>query len=152
MATPPFDYAGDHFGYRNRPSELVIEGSAGCRRRDRRARLRPATLLGYPDETDRRAICRKPKSSLKRKLFAYRGLQEHVGTFRDFLRNTAIRMKSGSWWPRSSWALAQRRTAGPRPDKDDPVFGNDRQRTNDFNYGRWIRMAMPCRWVPTSGE
>ena len=42
-ATPPFGYAHDHFGYHDRLSQPVIEGSGGTRRRDPARRSSPAS-------------------------------------------------------------------------------------------------------------
>ena len=51
-ATPPFDYAHDHFGYRDRLSQPVIEGTedipyAGCGGPLKAGEF----ILGYPDES-----------------------------------------------------------------------------------------------------
>ena len=66
---------------------------------------------------------------------AYRRLQEHVGRFRDFLRQhgqtpeeqefVAAKLM-GRWRSGAPLALA--------PEKDDPKLGADLQRNNDFNY------------------
>ncbi len=50
-ATPPFDYAHDHFGYRDRLSQPVIEGSGDEPTPGSGAPLKPGEfILGYPDE------------------------------------------------------------------------------------------------------
>ena len=50
-ATPPFDYAHDHFGYRDRLSQPVIEGSGEEPTPGSGAPLKPGEfILGYPDE------------------------------------------------------------------------------------------------------
>ena len=66
---------------------------------------------------------------------AYRQLQEHVGAFRDFLREhgetpegqelVAAKLM-GRWRSGAPLVLA--------PEQDDPELGADLQRTNDFNY------------------
>ena len=66
---------------------------------------------------------------------AYRRLEEHVGAFRDFLRQhgktpeeqelVAAKLM-GRWRSGAPLVLA--------PDKDDPALGADPQRNNDFNY------------------
>src|SRR5271166_3241980 len=68
---------------------------------------------------------------------AYRRLEEHIGKFRDFLRQhgeTAEEQEliaaklMGRWRSGAPLVLA--------PDKDDPALGADPQRNNDFNYGK----------------
>ena len=50
-ATPPFNYAHDHFGYRDRLSEPVIEGLSDAPTPGSGAPLKPGEfILGYPDE------------------------------------------------------------------------------------------------------
>jgi deferrochelatase/peroxidase EfeB len=66
---------------------------------------------------------------------AYRRMQEHVGKFRDFLRQhgqtpqeqelVAAKLM-GRWRSGAPLVLA--------PDKDDPALGADPQRNNNFNY------------------
>jgi len=66
---------------------------------------------------------------------AYRRMQEHVGAFRDFLRQhgetpeeqelVAAKLM-GRWRSGAPLVLA--------PNRDDPELGADMQRTNDFNY------------------
>jgi deferrochelatase/peroxidase EfeB len=66
---------------------------------------------------------------------AYRRLQEHVGRFRDFLREHGKTHEEqeliaaklmGRWRSGAPLTLA--------PEKDDPALGSDLQRNNDFNY------------------
>ena len=66
---------------------------------------------------------------------AYRRLEEHVGAFRDFLREHGETPEEqeliaaklmGRWRSGAPLVLA--------PDKDDPELGADPQRNNDFNY------------------
>ena len=50
-ATPPFDYAHDHFGYHDRLSQPVIEGTGEDPTPGSGAPLKPGEfILGYPDE------------------------------------------------------------------------------------------------------
>ena len=66
---------------------------------------------------------------------AYRRLQEHVGRFRDFLRQNGETPEEqelvaaklmGRWRSGAPLVLA--------PDKADPALGADLQRNNNFNY------------------
>ena len=87
-ATPPFDYAHDHFGYRDRLSQPVIEGTGEEPTPGSGAPLKPGEfILGYPDEDGPAANLPQPEVLSRNGSFmAYRRLQEHVGRFRDFLR------------------------------------------------------------------
>ena len=85
-ATPPFDYAHDHFGYRDRLSQPVIEGTGEIPTPGSGAPLKPGEfILGYPDESDRPYPMPQPEIlSRNGSYMAYR--REHVGKFREFLR------------------------------------------------------------------
>jgi Dyp-type peroxidase family len=136
-ATPPFEYAHDHFGYRDRLSEVVIEGCGEQPTPGSGAPLKPGEfILGYPDEDGPPANLPQPEVlSRNGSYMAYRRLQEHVGAFRDFLREhgptpeeqelVAAKLM-GRWRSGAPLVLA--------PNADDPALGADRQRNNDFNY------------------
>jgi Dyp-type peroxidase family len=136
-AVPPFTYAHDHFGYRDRLSQPVIEGSAEVPTPGSGAPLKPGEfILGYPDEAGPPANLPQPEIlSRNGSYMAYRRLQEHVGKFRDFLRQNAHTPEEqellaaklmGRWRSGAPLVLA--------PDKDDPTLAADPQRNNDFNY------------------
>jgi deferrochelatase/peroxidase EfeB len=58
-ATPPFEYAHDHFGYRDRLSQPVIDGTGETPTPGTGAPLKAGEfILGYADETGRPPICR----------------------------------------------------------------------------------------------
>jgi Dyp-type peroxidase family len=136
-ATPPFDYAHDHFGYRDRMSQPVIEGSGEEPTPGSGAPLQAGEfILGYPDEDGPPANLPQPETlSRNGSYMAYRRLQEHVGAFRDFLKKhgqtpeeqelVAAKLM-GRWRSGAPLVLA--------PDKDDPALGADPQQNNDFNY------------------
>jgi deferrochelatase/peroxidase EfeB len=153
-ATPPFDYAHDHFGYRDRLSQPVMEGSGEEATPGSGPPLKPGEfILGYPDEDGPPANLPQPETlSRNGSYMAYRRLQEHVGAFRDFLRQHGetsdeqelIAAKlMGRWRSGAPLVLA--------PDKDDPALGADMQRNNDFNYkemdphGYAIPLGAHCR-------
>jgi Dyp-type peroxidase family len=136
-ATPPFGYAHDHFGYRDRVSLPVIEGSGEEPTPGSGAPLKAGEfILGYPDEEGPPAKLPQPEIlSRNGSYMAYRRLQEHVGAFRDFLRQHGQTSEEqelvaaklmGRWRSGAPLVLA--------PDKDDPDLGADMQRNNDFNY------------------
>src|SRR5215204_2081787 len=118
-ATPPLDYAHDHFGYRDRMSQPEIEGMGVEPTPGSGAALKPGEFfLGYPDENgDTGALPQPEILSRNGSFLAYRRLEEHVGAFRDFLRANGAPLE-----------LA--------PTKDDPELGADRQRNNNFDYGK----------------
>ena len=136
-ATPPFDYEHDHFGYRDRLSQPVIEGTGEMPTPGSGLPLKPGEfILGYPDEGGPPANLPQPRIlSHNGSYMAYRRLQEHVGMFRDFLRRHGQTREDqelvaaklmGRWRSGAPLVLA--------PDKDDPVLGDDLKRNNDFNY------------------
>jgi len=136
-ATPPFDYAHDHFGYRDRLSQPVIEGSGDEPTPGSGAPLKAGEfILGYADETGFSPALPQPEILSRNGSFmAYRRLEEHVGRFRDFLRENGRTPEEqelvaakfmGRWRSGAPLTLA--------PDKDDPALGADPKRNNNFNY------------------
>ena len=136
-AIPPFDYAHEHFGYRDRLSQPVIEGSGEESTPGSGAPLKAGEfILGYPDEHGVVAESPRPKILARNGSYmAYRRLQEHVGGFRDFLREHGETSEEreliaaklmGRWRSGAPLVLA--------PDKDDPALGADPERNNNFNY------------------
>jgi Dyp-type peroxidase family len=139
VATPPFDYAHDHFGYRDRMSQPVVEGAGEVPTPGSGAPLKAGEfIVGYPDEFGVTAALPEPPSLMKNGTYmAYRRLEEHVGLFRDFLRahgstpeeQELIAAKlMGRWRSGAPLVLA--------PDRDDAKLGADPQRNNDFNYAK----------------
>ncbi|TFI52874.1 peroxidase [Mastigocladus laminosus UU774] len=136
-ATPPFNYAHDHFGYRDRLSQPAIEGTGEEPTPGSGAALKAGEfILGYPDENGPPANLPQPEIlSRNGSYMAYRRLQEHVVEFREFLRQhgqtpeeqelVAAKLM-GRWRSGAPLVLA--------PDKDDPALATDPQRNNDFNY------------------
>jgi Dyp-type peroxidase family len=136
-ATPPFDYAHDHFGYHDRLSQPAIEGTGEVPTPGSGAPLKPGEFfLGYPDEEGLCGPLPQPETLSRNGSFlAYRRLEEHVGRFRNFLRQhgdtpeeqelVAAKLM-GRWRSGAPLVLA--------PEKDDPRLAADPQRNNDFNY------------------
>ena len=136
-ATPPFNYAHDHFGFRDRLSQPVMEGSGEEPTPGSGAPLKPGEfILGYPDEDGPPANLPQPDVlSRNGSYMAYRRLEEHVGLFRDYLREHAETPEGqellaakfmGRWRSGAPLVLA--------PEHDDPELGADPMRNNDFNY------------------
>ena len=95
-ATPPFDYAHDHFGYRDRLSQPVIEGTGevptpGSGAPSSRANSFSATRT----KTDRPPTCRNPKffpaTAATWPIAACRSMW---GSFATSCASTAIRPRS----------------------------------------------------------
>lgn len=138
-ASPPFDYAHDHFGFRDRLSQPVIEGSGEVPTPGSGAPLKAGEfILGYPDEAGPPHRLPQPEVlSRNGSYMAYRRLREHVGAFRDFLRESAgdpdgqellAAKLMGRWRSGAPLVLS--------PDADDPELGADPMRNNDFDYGQ----------------
>ncbi|MCX4094119.1 Dyp-type peroxidase [Nocardia sp. alder85J] len=136
-ATPPFDHAHDHFGYRDRLSQPVIAGSGDEPTPGSGAALQPGEfILGYPDEEGPPHGLPQPEVlSRNGSYVAYRRLREHVGAFRAYLREHAdtpagqellAAKLMGRWRSGAPLVLA--------PDHDDPALGADPMRNNDFGY------------------
>ncbi|MFZ2110139.1 MAG: peroxidase [Roseiarcus sp.] len=136
-AIPPFNYAHDHFGYRDRLSQPVIEGGGEEPTPGSGAPLKAGEfILGYPDEYG--VIADRPLPEILARngsYMAYRRLQEHVGEFRDFLRQHGDTSEEQELI--AAKLMGRWRSGAPlvlSPDKDDPVLAADMQRNNDFNY------------------
>src|SRR5262249_35404426 len=136
-AIPPVGFAHEHFGYRDRLSQPVVEGTGEVPTPGSGAPLKAGEFfLGYPDESGRPALLPQPEILSRNGSFrAYRRFQQHVGAFRDFLRQHGATPEEqeliaaklmGRWRSGAPLILA--------PDKDDPALGADMQRNNDFNY------------------
>lgn len=136
-AIPPFDYPHEHFGYRDRLSEPVIEGSGYTPTPGTGEPLKPGEfILGYPDEAGPPANLPQPEILSRNGSFmAYRRLEQHVGAFRQFLQEQGETPEGqellaaklmGRWRSGAPLVLA--------PHRDDPALGADPQRNNNFNY------------------
>ena len=136
-AIPPFGYAHEHFGYRDRLSEPAIEGTDEQPTPGSGAALKAGEfILGYPDEEGDVATQPQPEILARNGTFvAYRRMEQHVGRFRDYLasqgstpeaQELAAAKLMGRWRSGAPLVLA--------PNRDDPELGADMQRNNDFQY------------------
>jgi deferrochelatase/peroxidase EfeB len=148
-AVPPLEYAHEHFGYRDRLSEPVIEGTGVEPTPGSGPPIKAGEfILGYPDETGSIPDPRPQPEILARNgsFVAFMKMQEHVGRFRDFLR------EHGGGTPEGEELIAAKlmgrwRSGAPlvlSAEKDDPVLGADKQRNNDFNYGQLDPHGYAC--------
>ncbi len=146
-ATPPFDYAHDHFGFRDRLSQPVMKGSGEEPTPGSGDPLEPGEfILGYPDENGPVANLPQPEVlSRNGSYMAYRRLEEHVAVFRDYLRENADTIEGqdllaakfmGRWRSGAPLVLA--------PDADDPELGADPMRNNDFDYAQMDPHGYAC--------
>jgi Dyp-type peroxidase family len=134
----PFQYVREHFGYRDRLTTPEIEGSGIEPTPGSGPPIKAGEfILGYPDEDGPPVNLPQPETLSRNGSFmAYRRLQQHVGAFRDFLR------EQGGPTPEEQELLAAKlmgrwRSGAPlvlAPEKDDPAIANDPQRNNNFNY------------------
>jgi Dyp-type peroxidase family len=137
---PPFDYAHDHFGYRDRISEPQIEGSGIEPTPGSGAPIKAGEfILGHADESGEQVPLPKPEALSRNGTFmAYRRLQEHVGAFRDFLRQHGGPSAEGQELIAAK-LMGRWRSGAPlvlAPEKDNPALGADYQRNNNFNYAQ----------------
>ncbi|MFZ3331388.1 MAG: hypothetical protein WA197_12210 [Candidatus Acidiferrales bacterium] len=146
-AIQPFNYAKEHFGYRDRLSQPAIEGTGDEPTPGSGPPIKAGEFfLGYPDESGGQPILPQPEVlSRNGSYLAYLRLEEHVGAFRDFLRQHGETPEEqeliaaklmGRWRSGAPLVLA--------PQKDDPALGADMQRTNDFNYGTMDPYGYGC--------
>ena len=135
---PPFDYAHEHFGYRDRLSQPVIEGTGVEPTPGSGPPLKAGEFfLGYPDEEGSPAGMPQPETlSRNGSYVAYLRMEEHVGAFRDFLREHGETPEQQEWV--AAKLMGRWRSGAPlvlTPDQDDPTLGADYSRNNDFNFG-----------------
>jgi Dyp-type peroxidase family len=146
-ASPPFIYAHDHFGFRDRLSQPVMKGSGEEPTPGSGDALEPGEfILGYPDENGPVVDLPGPEVlSRNGSYMAYRRLAEHVGLFRDYLRANADTPEGeellaakfmGRWRSGAPLVLA--------PDRDDPELGADPMRNNDYNYKEMDPFGYAC--------
>jgi Dyp-type peroxidase family len=146
-ATPPFNYAHDHFGFRDRLSQPVMKGSGEDPTPGSGAALEPGEfILGYPDENGPPADLPQPDElSRNGSYMAYRRLQEHVGAFRDYLRENSETTQDEELL--AAKFMGRWRSGAPlvlSPDRDDPELGADPLRNNDFGYKEMDPLGYAC--------
>src|SRR5436853_2596176 len=136
-AIPPLGYAHEHFGYRDRLTTPAIEGIGDVSTPGSGPPLKAGEFfLGYPDESGVTPGLPQPEILSRNGSFlAYRRFQQHVGAFRDFLRQHGQTPEGqeliaaklmGRWRSGAPLVLA--------PDKDDPALRADMERNNNFDY------------------
>jgi deferrochelatase/peroxidase EfeB len=137
----------EHFGYRDRLTHPVVDGTG---EEPAPGSLPPIKagefFLGYVDETGSKPMMPQPETlSRNGSYLAYLRLEEHVGAFRDFLRENGQTREEqelvaaklmGRWRSGAPLVLA--------PEKDDPALGVDIERTNNFDYAKMDPYGYGC--------
>jgi Dyp-type peroxidase family len=146
-ANPPFDYAHDHFGFRDRLSQPLIEGSGEDPMPGSGTALKPGEfILGYLDEDGSVPAMPQPEILSRNGSFmAYRRLQEHVAVFRNYLREHADNEEAEELL--AAKFMGRWRSGAPLvlcPEEDDLALGADPQRNNDFNYREMDPFGYAC--------
>lgn len=146
-ATPPFNYAHDHFGFRDRLSQPVMKGSGEEPTPGSGAPLEPGEfILGYPDELGPPTDLPQPEVlSRNGSYLAYRRLYEDVALFRDYLREHSDTEEGQELL--AAKFMGRWRSGAPlvlSPAGDDPELGADPMRNNDFNYKEMDPLGYAC--------
>jgi deferrochelatase/peroxidase EfeB len=146
-ALPPYTHAHEHFGYRDRLTQSAIEGMGEEPAPGSGPAIKPGEFfLGYPDENGPSAGLPQPEVlSRNGSYVAYLRIEEHVGAFRDFLRQHGDTPEQQELV--AAKLMGRWRSGAPlvlSPDKDDPELGGDLQRTNDFDYGKMDPHGYGC--------
>src|SRR3954447_12892359 len=118
-ALPPFIYAHDHFGYRDRLSQPVIEGSGEVATPGSGAPLKPGEfILGYPDEAGPPAHLPQPEVlSRTAATWPIAGCKSMLVGSASSCARTLTLPRNRSFWQRSSWVAGGvvRRSCCPLP-------------------------------------
>ena len=146
-ALSPFGYPHEHFGYHDRLSQPVIDGTGVEPTPGSGPSIKAGEFfLGYPDEEGEPAGLPQPAIlSRNGSYLAYVRLEEHVGAFRDFLRQQGETQEQQELI--AAKLMGRWRSGAPlvlSPDKDDPQLGADLQRTNDFAYAEKDPYGYAC--------
>jgi Dyp-type peroxidase family len=147
-AVAPFDYVHEHFGFRDRITTPVIEGMGVEPTPGSLPASKPGEFfLGYPDEMGLIPALPQPEILSKNGSYlGYRKIREHVGRFRDFLKENGktveeqelVAAKMMGRWRKSGAPLVL------CPDKDDRELGFDDKRNNHFDYEKMDPKGYAC--------
>lgn len=137
-ALPPFDgVPREHFGYRDRLSQPVVKETGEVPTPGSGPPVRAGEFfLGYEDESGLVPPVPQPEALTRNGSFlAYLRMEEHVGRFRDFLKQQGKTPEEQELV--AAKLMGRFRSGAPlvlSPDKDDPELGADMQRNNNFQY------------------
>jgi deferrochelatase/peroxidase EfeB len=146
-ALPQYATPHEHFGYRDRLTQPYIEGIDSEPAPGSGPALKPGEFfLGYPDEEGPPGNLPQPEVlSRNGSYIAYLRLEEHVGAFRDFLRQHGDTPEKQEWI--AAKLMGRWRDGTPlvlSPDKPDSQLAEDSQRTNNFDYGTMDPYGYAC--------
>jgi deferrochelatase/peroxidase EfeB len=147
-AIPPFTHAHEHFGYRDRLSEPPVEGSGFAPTPGSGPALKAGEFfLGYPDQFGLIPALPQPETlSRNGSYIGYLRLQQHVGRFRDFLREQGGETAEGQEYVAAK-LMGRWRSGAPlvlAPQHDDPSIASDKNRANNFDYGTMDPLGYAC--------
>jgi deferrochelatase/peroxidase EfeB len=152
-ALPPFDgVPREHFGYRDRLSQPVIEETGEQPTPGSGPAVKAGEFfLGYADESGSLPPLPQPEVlSRNGSYLAYLRMEEHVGVFRQFLRQQAPDQQEllaaklmGRWRSGAPLVLS--------PDKDDPSLGGDLTARTTSCTKTPTRTDIAARSAATSG-
>jgi deferrochelatase/peroxidase EfeB len=136
----------EHFGYRDRLTHPVIEGTGEVSPPGSLPPIKAGEFfLGYIDESGTKLVPQPETLFRNGSYLAYLRLQEHVGAFRDFLRENGKTREEQELV--AAKLMGRWRSGAPlvlSPQKDDPALGVDMQRTNHFDYGKMDPYGYGC--------
>ncbi len=146
-AIPQYALPHEHFGYRDRLTQPFIEGVNPEPTPGSGPAVKAGEFfLGYPDEEGPPANQPQPEVlSRNGSYIAYLRLEEHVGAFRDFLRQHGDTPEKQEWV--AAKLMGRWRDGTPlvlSPEKSNAEIAEDPQRTNDFNYGKMDPYGYGC--------
>ena len=147
-AIPPLEYAHEHFGYRDRLSQPVIDGLGETPTPGSGPALKAGEFfLGHVDESNETVPLPRPEVLTKNGSFlAYLRMEEHVARFREFLEQHGGGTREGEELVAAKLMGRWRRGAPLvlAPGSDDPALGADMQRNNAFDYGKMDPYGYSC--------
>src|SRR5262249_48762964 len=137
----------EHFGYLDRLSQPVVEGTGEQPTPGSGLPVKAGEFfLGYADETGEQPALPQPELlSHNGSYLAYVRMEEHVGAFRDFLRQQGKTREEQELV--AAKLMGRWRSGAPlvlSPNQDDPALGRDMQRNNDFAYATMDPYGYAC--------
>lgn len=137
----------EHFGYLDRLSQPVVDGTGEQPTPGSGPPIKAGEFfLGYADETGEQPALPKPELlSRNGSYLAYVRMEEHVGAFRNFLRQQGKTREEQELV--AAKLMGRWRSGAPlvlSPNQDDPTLGRDMQRTNDFAYATMDPYGYAC--------
>lgn len=137
----------EHFGYRDRVSHPVIEGTGEEPPPGAGPPIKAGEFfLGYVDESGVAPMMPQPESlSRNGSYLAYLRMEEHVGAFREFLRQQGRTREEQELV--AAKLMGRWRSGAPlvlTPKQDDPALGVDLKRTDNFNYATMDPYGYGC--------